>query len=89
MGPTIRIKDRYFNYDNIVEIDFEIRQGKVGVQYIYDATFYIVNFLTTDRTIASIKLETLEEWENAKRKLEIGIINNYPFIQLTEDGKEE
>lgn len=85
---TIKIKDHYFNYDNVDMVDFEIRTNRVrGEEQIYiivvvchgEPMSYENHYFADDQTRIYV---TEEEWKQAKEKLELGIINDYKFIEL-------
>jgi len=73
---TIKIYDRYFNYDNVDQIDFEIRENKDTKDKIY-----IINVLThgvNTRIITNGK----EDWGKAKERFESGLIWGFMFRDL-------
>ena len=84
MVLLIKVKDRYFNYENINQFDFEIRQSTEddGPRY-----HWWLNIGSGDKTIATINLETKEKWERAKQKLESAIIWGSRFVDLLDDNE--
>ena len=84
MVLLIKVKDRYFNYENINQFDFIIykrTEPKPGE----DPHSYFLNVGSYDKTIAEIDLGPKEVWERAKDRLEQAIIMGYRFIDLLEE----
>lgn len=79
---TFKIKDRYFNYDNVAEMDFQIRAAKRGVEGLEDKKYYLVRIVSNNMTLDMIEL-TKKEWENAQSKFEAAIIWGNIYTELT------
>ena len=88
MVLLIKVKDRYFNYENINQFDFIIykrTEPKPGE----DPHSYFLNVGSVDKTIAEINMGSKENWERAKKRLEHAIIFGFRFIDLLEEDEEE
>ena len=85
---TIKIKDRYFNYDNVDMVDFEIRQMKVApnvsTQDTKEDKIFIINVLSHGVSTRII-LDNEDEWKTGKERLEVAIINDYNFIEIVRE----
>ena len=83
MVLLVKVKDRYFNYENINQFDFIIYK-KTEPKPGEDPYSYFLNVGSYERTIAEIDLGPKEKWEEAKENLERAVISGYRFIDLLE-----
>ena len=82
---TIKIEDKYYNYDNVRLIDFVVRAPKFPDGIIDKSKrYYCICVSYGGWGTENFILDNEEEWNEAKSKFEQAVINNVPYVELKE-----
>jgi hypothetical protein len=82
---TIKIEDKYYNYDNVSLIDFVIRAPKFPDGIIDKSKrYYCISVSYNGWGAENFIFDSEEEWVEAKSKFEQAVINNVPYVELKE-----
>ena len=82
---TIKIEDKYYNYDNVSLIDFVVRAPKFPDGIIDKSKrYYCISVSYGGWGTENFILDSEEEWNEAKSKFEQAVINNVPYVELKE-----